>query len=293
MSIKIQIFFSNLQASLLALLKILILSHFKPKVQKKQRLREALILGNGPSLKGMISSFGKELDGKDIICVNHFPSTDEYEKIRPAYFITSATELWMEGIKPSLLNASEKTFNALVSKTSWPLELYIPYEARKYPKWQNILKQNNHIKIIYFNNVGIEGWKWLIHLLFKKNLAMPRPHNVVITSIFLSINLGYKKIYIWGAEHNQFREITVDMKNNVLIHQKHFYDESSSKPQAMLKDGLHPRRLHEILYKFMLSFKGYFILEDYAKECRVKIINQTPDSLIDAFDREELSQDIS
>jgi hypothetical protein len=39
------------------------------------------------------------------------------------------------------------------------------------------------------------------------------------------------------------------------------------------------------LKKWMISFKSYFILKDYGNSRKVKIVNATPNSFIDAFDK--------
>jgi hypothetical protein len=83
-------------------------------------------------------------------------------------------------------------------------------------------------------------------------------------------------------------QIHVDDNNNALINQVHFYDATSSKSEVLDKRGKGARKLHEILHKFMLAFKGYFILKEYAEYKNVKIYNATPDSFIDAFERVKL-----
>ena len=50
------------------------------------------------------------------------------------------------------------------------------------------------------------------------------------------------------------------------------------------------RKMHEILEKWMLAFKGYFFIKEYAvNKKKSKIINITPNSYIDAFDRKNLN----
>jgi len=44
----------------------------------------------------------------------------------------------------------------------------------------------------------------------------------------------------------------------------------------------------ELLTKFVHAFNGYFILKDYAKSQGTTIINATPGSYIDAFERVDL-----
>ena len=58
-------------------------------------------------------------------------------------------------------------------------------------------------------------------------------------------------------------------------------------------DRKEARKLHEILHKFYLSFKGYFDIKAYAKKKGVSIINLTKGSFIDAFEKKPLSSFIN
>ena len=286
--ITFQQFILNFINTLYAIIKITFLSR-APGIKRVHGHKECVIIGNGPSLKEMIKSNKSFLEDKDVFCVNHFPSSIYYEEIQPKYFVTSAPELWLEKIDESYLTSTKKLFTDMIEKTKWPLVLFIPFQARKFNRWKQEIGSNSSIKIKYFNDTGIEGWMRVRFFFFRNNLAMPRPHNVLIPAILLGINLGYKKIYLRGAENNQFKDITVDDNNDALINQKHFYDYESSKPSTMKKLGKGKRRVHEILHKFMLSFEAYHVLNDYALHHGVRIINQTPGSLIDAFERESLT----
>jgi len=99
-----------------------------------------------------------------------------------------------------------------------------------------------------------------------------------------------KNIYLLGIDHSWLKEISVDKNNNVLINQKHFYDENSSEPKAMHKGGKNQRALHEVLQKFVYSFKGYFEIKNFANKQNVNIYNCTPGSYVDAFERKNLNE---
>ena len=43
--------------------------------------------------------------------------------------------------------------------------------------------------------------------------------------------------------------------------------------------------LHEVLYSMYVAFRSYFVIRDYAERIGCKIINITPGSFIDAFER--------
>jgi hypothetical protein len=287
MTLAIQTFFKNLGESVLAIIKVLLLSKFRTEIKYVRRKKSCLILANGPSLTHLINNYPEFLKDKDLFCVNHFPTSEYYERLRPAYYITSAIDLWRDNIEEKFITQRATLFSEMAAKTDWQIEFIVPFEAKRYQNWKKQLMKNRNIRFYHFNNIGVEGWKWLRHILFRKNLGMPRPHNVVISAIYVAINKGYKNIYIWGAEHTQFKEITVDSNNNALINQKHFYDADNSRAEPLDKEGRGSRRVHEILYKFMVAFRSYYILKDYSIYRGAKIWNATPGSLIDAFDRHE------
>ncbi len=285
MIIRLQNFLKLFSESFLAILKVILLTKYKKEVKFEKRSKACLILGNGPSLEETINNEPEFLSDKDLICVNHFPVSDLYEKVRPHYYITVAPDLWLDDIDQHFIEQSDLLFKTMASKTNWKIGFLVPFEASKYKRWKVHLKSNPNIQFIHYNNIGIEGWKFLRHFFFRKTWAMPRPHNVIIAAIYNAINLGYSEIYLWGTEHNQFKEITVDENNRALINQIHFYDRDSSKYTTLDKRGKGSRRVHEILFKFMVAFRSYFILKDYAESRNVRIINSTPGSLIDAFER--------
>ena len=73
--------------------------------------------------------------------------------------------------------------------------------------------------------------------------GMPRPHNVLIPSIILSMRMGFKKIYLAGADHSWLKEIFVSEDNEVFLTQKHFYDEKKAEARTMDKLGKGSRKL--------------------------------------------------
>ena len=282
-------FLTNTLLSAISIVRLPVMAKWpKNKLFNLEGHQECILIGNGPSVREALSKIDDYRKNKLLICVNHFPTTDYYEKLKPSIYITSAPDLWLDDIDEKFIKQSNFLFDQMAKKTNWPLQLFIPFESRKHDRWKNYLLKNQNISIHYYNNTPIEGWKWLNHFLFHKNWGMPRPHNVMIPSIFLSINSGLKKIYLIGADHSWLPEISVTQDNQVLLHQKHFYDEATSKAQSLDKRGKGQRRLHEILHKFMLAFKGYFVLKTYAESKGVKILNATPDSYIDAFERVRL-----
>jgi len=190
-----------------------------------------------------------------------------------------------------------KTFEEMVEKTNWELYLIVPKLARKDKEWLKYMRVNPYIKLLFFNNTPIEGFQWLNHLLYNLSLGTPRPHNVLIPSLFIAIKCGFKKIYLAGTDHNWLKDVHVTKDNQVLLSQKHFYDaqfrdkdnKNSPHPRPMYHGAsTEERKLHEVLIKFYYAFKGYWDIKEYASEKKADIVNLTMNSYIDAFKKEDI-----
>jgi hypothetical protein len=287
MVLKIQNFLSNLGKVVVSLIRIILLAKWRVKLSMRHH-DVCVILANGPSLGKTIQQHHQFLQGKDLICVNHFPSTEYFGQLKPNYYMTSAPDLWLDDIDQFFVDQSNRLFQKISRDTRWPLMLHIPQESKKFNRWQSWLRTNPNIKVIYYNNTPIEGWRWFRHWCFRLNLGMPRPHNVLIPSLTNAINMGYRQIYLLGADHSWLSEISVNDQNLVLINQKHFYDHQTSQGKPLDKRGVGQRNMPELLTKFVHAFNGYFVLREYAESRSVSILNATPGSFIDAFERVDL-----
>lgn len=247
-----------------------------------------VILGNGPSIKSVLEEQLDLLSSQTLVCVNNFPNTPYFEKIKPAYFIVASEEFWEDSktIDPNT-QLRKDIINALINKTTWPITFFLPASSRKKKSFIQRVNSNKNIKICFYNKTPVEGISYFNHLFFKKGWGMPRPHNVLIPAIMNCINSGFKEIILLGADHSWIPLISVNEKNEALVAQKHFYNTDAQK-EVMFRKGIRPRRLHEILEKFMLSFRAYIGIKEYAKNRQVQIWNATSNSFIDAFDRKKL-----
>jgi hypothetical protein len=291
MILAFQSFLKNLGQTIESIVRIILLSRIKVKSPCEiKKNDQVVILGNGPSLQHDLNTYPHFLPGKDLICVNHFPKTELFEAIQPSIFITGAPDLWLDDIEEKYVKQSKELFEAMNKKTNWPLSFFIPFEAKKHSRWQNQISGNSNITIFFYNNIPVEGWNFFKNWCFKRNIGMPRPHNVMIPSLMMSLALGYETIYLLGADHSWLPEISVTDTNEVLINQKHFYDHDTSKGQPLDKRGIGKRTLPELLYKFMTAFSSYFEIRRYADYREIKILNATKDSFIDAFDRIKLKE---
>lgn len=277
----------SLFASFATLVRIVFMSKKWVRLPRVHR-QECVILGNGPSLNGSLEQYAANLPNYDLVCVNNFALSQLYGKIRPNSYIIAAREYWLPHVVESYQTIRLATFESLINNTSWDMNLFIPFDARTYKDFLDQFKQNPHLRLHFYNLTPVEGTVRLRNWLFKLGMGIPRPHNVLIPSIMIALKQGYHAIYLLGADHSWLPEISVNERNEVLVHQKHFYDEQSSRPDRMYMAGQRPRYLYEVLEKFCHTFKSYFVIKDYAQTIGANIYNATPNSFIDAFERKNL-----
>lgn len=258
------------------------------KPEHEKRSKELLILGNGPSLLADLKRKVVSLTKYDLLAVNHFAESNQYEEFRPNLYCIGAPELFVDSTG-EMQKKGIKLFECLANKTQWDITLYIVCTANKVNYWRDIIAGNPHIKVKFFNNAPLEGFNFVKFFLWRYNFGLPRPHNVLIPSIIIAVNQNYKVINIFGADHSWLSEIYVTDDNITLLNQKHFYDYKNSKPETMRKgvDESVARKLHEILHKFYLAFKGYHEIVAFTESQGVQVYNLTTDSFIDAFKRKK------
>lgn len=286
-------FLKNLSKSLFSLLKILFRSNLFLKQtyhEKGNAGKQICILGNGPSLKITVEKYIEPLNRMELLAVNNMVSTDYFTKLKPVYYIMPARTYFYPDTQLSQLyiDMNNLVYKDLEEKVQWKMTLLIPTYGKHCERLAQLSKNNPYIQIQYYNATPIEGLTKLSNLFFSLNWGMPRPHNVVIPSLMNLIWLGYKEIYIVGADHSWLKEISVNEQNEALVNQKHFYDEGQTRPMKM-EDRTQARKLHEIIEKFFWSFRSYWELKPFAEKKGVKIYNASEESMIDAFERKKLS----
>ncbi len=286
--IRLKDFSSDLGSTLKTLMRIPFMWRPADKFPPSHH-QEAVILGNGPSLRNFLPNHQDFLKNKDVWAVNLFSTTPWFEKIKPAKYVVSAPEYWLDEVEEDFQKWRTDLFSSLAEKTRWPMDFFIPVAAKGKGDWQKMLDNNKHIRIIFYNTMPVEGFKWFRYALYDRKFGMPRPHNVMIPSLMNAILSGYEKIYVTGIDHDWLQYLSVQEDNTVYLIQKHFYDEEGNlKPAVMKKMGKGQRKMHEILEKFYYSFRAYHEIAAYSTHKNTRIYNITPGSMVDAFERMKL-----
>lgn len=249
------------------------------------RLQNLLILGNGPSLKDDLVNICSDFpsDNADFLCVNSFADSEYFEKIKPKHYVLIDPHAFKERLyEERLVKFKNNLLVSLKHKTTWDLNIYVP----KYylnSEFVNSIKANKNIRVIPINNIPLKGGFWGVKKkLFSWGLGNPIFQNVLVASIFIGIQKGYKNIEIYGADHNWTRNLLVSEGNLVILKNDHFHQ----KENIVIKDESgNPKKLHKFLDQIALMFKEYHTLSLFAKYKGVKIVNRTSESFIDAFER--------
>lgn len=271
---------TTLCETIVSLLSVLLFSKKRQsRVLRSSSLKvhnECVVLGTGPSLKeDMPSLIDKKVGNADFCAVNAFCLSDYFISIKPQLYVL-IDNAWFV---PTTERGRERSRRVLekINEVTWPMIILIPWRFRGTQVDECI--KNKNVKVTYFNDTPVSGWTWLRHTLYKRQLGMPSPENVLNAAISLSIYLGYETVYVFGADHSWPQNIYVD-DNNVLVYlDKQVY--KAEQPAVQINHSI----AEELrgMYKCFISHMMIKQFSDYMG-CRIK--NCTHGSYIDAYERD-------
>ena len=258
----------------------------KQVVEKSAKINPAnsatnqlIILGNGPSLRTNLDNDLDLLRSADTLAVNFAANTPEFSEIQPTYYLLADPHFFDKAGEDPNVGRLIENLNSI----TFPMTLFVPAGARKADSYFH----NHNLTVKHFSFTAVEGYTWFENAMMNSHRGMPRPRNVLIPSIMVGIWLGYKEIYLLGADHSWLKTLSVNDRNEVVSIQPHFYKEDSREQQRVNEVYVN-RQLHEVLESMMIAFKSYHRIREYADRCGTQIFNSTPSSMIDAFERASL-----
>lgn len=271
--------------TLKSIVKILFSSKFfKQKLPRESENEGLIILGNGPSLNININRDREFIYSKKKLCVNGFAISENYEVLKPDFYLIADLGFWIENPIERIKLFREEVINAINRKTTWTIILLLPFEAKKSTCLKVAFANNPNIQIKYFNKTTIVGFEGFRNWCYRLQLGIPRPQNVLIPGIVLGINLGFREIYILGADHSWHEDLVVTMDNTLCLRDAHFYDNSNKLIPLIGYNGK-KIRLFEQFESLTITFRNYHLIENYANFRGAKVFNASEKSFIDAFER--------
>lgn len=288
--IKILSILKGIFLNILSIFNVLLQSDFFCNDLKKikiEKFDELIIIGNGPSLTESFKENINFFSGKSIACVNEFAISEYFGIVKPDFYIFFDSAYWSKNPSSEIRYTNEQVYQLFKEKVSWPMTIIIPLLAKQWNWFMDLPKLNKNIKICYVNWTRVECSKSLRNFLYSKNLAMPRIVNVLINALILGINMGYKKIFLVGADHSWHETIFLGKDNVVYWKSEQFYSKNSLSLKPAFKDPEETKKykMHELLHVLSLTFEGHQQVAEYAEFAGAKIYNVSKKSYIDAYER--------
>lgn len=249
------------------------------------------VLVNGPSLKDTFQAYDRgevKLDQNSFM-VNLSALDERFMKIKPMFYCLS-DPIFYQDYEPKKEQV-KKMYRIFNEQVDWDMNLYLcfgkEYEYDKFEKYANIT--NPHVTLVRMNRKYCSRLKpSLRHKLYKTGYFMPEDGTIANTAIYLSLLFGYKTIMLYGADHNMFLELAVNDQNQLCSLDSHFYDKEKPKMKPFLNTCVDygvPFRVHGFMYILYVMFNSHNLLRQFANYMGARIINCTPNSMIDSYER--------
>ena len=228
------------------------------------------VIMNGPSLKDSIR-YVRKFPGKVLMVNSAIIKLDNFDGIKPDYYCL---------VDPAYNNPGqeckelvEKTKNSL-EQYERTMELFIPSYWR-----ENFILKNPNIKTRFVISIPVPHGKNMCNML-KTNKASPIFQGVVVMGLYVALQLGYKCIYLHGAEEGYMKYYVVNEKNEVCMKNEHIY--GNEETNLTRERGLH--MLDEYRGNVYL-YETLYLLKRYSDLCKAEIVNMSRSSMIDCFNR--------
>ena len=146
---------------------------------------------------------------------------------------------------------------------------------------------NPLIRIVRFHTITYYGFRAVRHWLFNHGLGSGNFGTVVQVGELIALQLGYRRVELYGVDHTLLEGLTVDGENRLCRADRHFYDDDTTphlKPM-MQKVPEVPYTMAVYLQEVADLFRGHELLRDYADSLGADIVNCTRSSMIDAYRR--------
>lgn len=251
---------------------VVVKTDLRNHIQKVDGAGLMTILANGPSLKDDLDKI--DFTKGDFCVVNDFYKSPWYSKIKPKYHV----------LADPLYFVTDEDIQPFVDAVKWKMTLFVPYYGWKKMSILNKIP-SEFITVVPYHSVNYHGFECLRSWFYEKGLSMPKIMNVLIVAIFNSINMGYKQIKLYGADHSWVENIRVDEQNRLCVTDSHFYDNQKLKLTPWyLSDGS-VQRISMFMRNLSIAFQSYEEINEYAEAYDCRIFNCTKGSYIDAFER--------
>lgn len=249
------------------------------------------VLANGPSLKDALVKYDAgELEiSSDSVMVNLAALDDHFWKIKPKHMCFSDI-LFCQDYEPRKAQV-RKQYDLLNERVDWDINLYLCYDVPEHIEMFKSYSRltNPKIHFVPMNRIFVDEWpqKYWKRML-DSGYFMPRMGTVVNPALHVALLCGYKEIELYGADSNWFLDFYMADDGHLNLLEKHFYDKEDDRK---MKPFLNPyanggnKHLSQCMFTLYCVFHSCEIHAWWAKQIGAHVLNCSPDSMIDAFDR--------
>ena len=256
----------------------------QPFKYRKTHSGNFTVLANGPSLKHTLATFKEKgfPNDTEYSVMNFFAFTPEFCMMKPRYYCLADPMFCRENFR---INDVRKLYSILQNDVDWPMKLFIPrwFLKENFSKMSNLTNPN--IEIIVLNSRAYEGQNKKIKMfLYKSGLSLPCD-TVAQVCIYIGINMGYDKINLYGMEHTFFKNLIVDKECRLCSVEEHFYENKHELKPLLRNINGQQYLVSEYMLQMGKMFETHDILNEYADRLGCKILNYTPETMIDSYER--------
>ena len=235
-------------------------------LKKKRTKDSAFLIATGPSLK---KENLKLLKGQDCFTLSNAFLLNEINTINPLlhFFAPHHAPISRNSFYKWLIQSDKK----LPKKT----DIVMSYDDKSF-KNEKLYKSRN----IFYLKISKNIKKF--HTNIKKPLPKFQTGSLMVLPVL--INMGYKKIYLLGCDHNQLKNFNSKIDN--------FYSEKKDLRFTTGKNKLnsHFLKLDKELKASLEVYNQYLEYKKIAKDMNVQIINLSKNSWIDIFNFNNLKK---
>lgn len=256
------------------------------QVQFQRGHDEAVVIGNGPSLVDDLPALTQVADCRDFVCVNTFCVSEHFAVLKPRIYVFLDAYFYAANAHPSRIAQREQAFAALERKTTWRMQVFLPWGADEQVLRRAI--RNPWIRITRLAVLPVDpaALDERLRNSFDSGRTGPLTVNVLIYAIYLAIWAGYRRIHVHGADMSFHKDVEVDPRSNdLLIRYRYFDQPDRTEPFLKNPDRQRKWRMSEFMMETAKTFRAHEVLDWYARQRQVEIVNATPVSLIDAYRR--------
>ncbi len=229
---------------------------------KHTDIKRCFILACGPSINKQDL---KKLEGEFCISVSNFFVHPDFKTIKPKYHVFAAKDPRMSH------EHFGDWFKDYESHACGSEVLVSIADIDSVVKYKGLTKSNVHY---YYSTSRLPS-----QLENNFDLAKPLPlvQTVANLAMYLAINIGIKEIYLVGFDHDMILNIGKS---------QHFYKEDANElTRAGYEEWVNDIDLEVLGGYYKNMWLVYKDLKKYANTSGIKIVNITPNSLLDVFPR--------